>query len=153
MKAFGLTVFLSLIIPALGMAQDLDEKNEKIQAQKVAFITEKLKLTPREAQVFWPIYNEYQDKQNKIVAQRKSTREYYRENSDNLTDKEISDILDKYVALQQKELDLFKEYNEKFKTALPPNKVMKLYLADTEFKAWLINQLRGNSQVKPRANR
>ena len=39
---------------------------QQIKAQKVAFITEQLSLTPKEAQKFWPIYNTYEDKLNQI---------------------------------------------------------------------------------------
>ena len=31
---------------------------ERIQAEKIAFITQELDLTPEEAQVFWPVYNQ-----------------------------------------------------------------------------------------------
>ncbi len=40
-------------------AQDDDPRGEKIQALKIAFITQKLGLTAEEAQKFWPIYNQY----------------------------------------------------------------------------------------------
>jgi hypothetical protein len=35
------------------------QRQEKIQALKIAFITQKLKLTPAEAEKFWPVYNQY----------------------------------------------------------------------------------------------
>ena len=41
-------------------AQDPDDtRAEKIQSLKIAFITQKLQLTPDEAQKFWPVYNQY----------------------------------------------------------------------------------------------
>ena len=31
---------------------------ERIQSEKIAFITQELDLSPEEAQVFWPVYNQ-----------------------------------------------------------------------------------------------
>jgi len=39
---------------------------EKIEAQRVAFITQELDLTPDEAKVFWPVYNEYDAKRHEF---------------------------------------------------------------------------------------
>jgi hypothetical protein len=129
------------IFPSL-FAQEPEERNDKIQAQKVAFLTERMNLSSNEAQVFWPIYNEYQAKKEKITAQRRSTREYYKQNAVTLSDKEASDILNKFVSIEQQDVNLFVEYNDKFKQVLPAKKVMQLYIAENQFKAWLINKLR-----------
>ncbi|MEE9406582.1 MAG: sensor of ECF-type sigma factor [Polaribacter sp.] len=37
-------------------------RNEKIKILKIAFLTEELNLTSKEAQEFWPIYNKYDKK-------------------------------------------------------------------------------------------
>ena len=44
---------------------------KKVDALRIAFITEKLQLTTQEAQVFWPVYNEYQGKLKEIRQQGK----------------------------------------------------------------------------------
>ena len=35
---------------------------EKFKAEKIAYITNALSLTPKEAEVFWPVYNEFEGK-------------------------------------------------------------------------------------------
>ena len=52
---------LVLLIGLSGYAQRDGRMNERIKAQKVAFITEKLSLTAEEAQQFWPIYNAFEE--------------------------------------------------------------------------------------------
>ena len=42
---------------------------ERVQALKVAFITKALNLTSAEAEKFWPIYNEFQDKRDVVRKQ------------------------------------------------------------------------------------
>ena len=64
MKSALLSLFLLVYTCAISFAQPPEddnnkEKREQIQAQKIAFISTQLELTPDEAQKFWPIYNRY----------------------------------------------------------------------------------------------
>ena len=43
-----------------------DEKRKEFDAQKVAFFTQELDLSPVEAESFWPLYNEMQKKSREI---------------------------------------------------------------------------------------
>ena len=60
MKKYILILFVILGSFSGIKAQDVNEsKAERIQALKIAFITQKLQLTADEAQKFWPVYNQY----------------------------------------------------------------------------------------------
>lgn len=122
-------------------AQEGGSHHEKITAQRIAFITSKLDLTPTEAQNFWPIYNEYDQKQHQLMHETRSSMMLDPDKIDALTDKEASDIADSQVAVSQKMADLRKEYNSKFKSVLPAKKVLKLYNAEREFQKTLIDRL------------
>ena len=62
MKTKFLHLFLFLFISNWGFSQDFKEKKEKIRGLKIAFISQKLSLTPEEAEKFWPVYNKYDTK-------------------------------------------------------------------------------------------
>ena len=56
-----------LLFPFAGIAQQLSpEQQEKYEALKVAFLTEELSLSSKEAQAFWPVYNEMDEKLTEI---------------------------------------------------------------------------------------
>ena len=114
---------------------------EKIEALRVAFIAKEVKLTPAEAQVFWPVYNEWQDKLEGLKTKRKEFKKV-KEDPNSATDKEIEAYLSTELLIKQKEADLFKEYNEKLKKILPIKKVALVYKAEEEFKKELIKQLK-----------
>ena len=118
------------------------EKKENIEAMKIAFLTQKLDLTPQEAQQFWPVYNQYTDKAGELRKKRRQENKDTKQNVDELSDKEVEQLVNNNLANRQKELDLQKEYNEKFKAVLPIKKVAKLYAAEEQFKVVLINKLR-----------
>jgi hypothetical protein len=116
-------------------------KQDKIEALKVSFITEKINLTPNEAQGFWPLYNEYNDK---IKFARKNFRQQNSNVADFKTDKEADDFLNAELKLRQTEVDLQKEYFEKFKKILGSKKTGLLRKAEEEFKKEIIKTIKGN---------
>lgn len=128
------------------VAQDNQNKAELVKAQKIAFFTQKLNLTPDEAQRFWPVYNEYWSRKNIIIADRRETMAYCQKNLSRMSSKEIKAYADKYVGFQKKEADLLLEFNLKFQKVLPVEKVMKLYQADNDFKNWLLQQIKGGGK-------
>jgi hypothetical protein len=139
-----LPIVICCLIPFSVFAQHGNSRYERVQAQKIAFFTERLQLTSSEAEKFWPVYNDYQNRKNKIANERRTLTQYFVENSENMSDKEISESLDKFIQLQKKETELLETYNEKFKQILPDEKVMKIYITEFQFKNWLLKQLRSN---------
>ncbi len=132
---FVIAVFATKLSYAQGGKQD------KIEALKVSFITEKINLTPNEAQGFWPLYNEYNDK---IKFARKNFRQQYGTVTDFKTDKEADDYLGAELKLRQTEVDLQKEYFDKFKKILGSKKTGLLRKAEEEFKKEIIKTIKGN---------
>jgi hypothetical protein len=114
-------------------------KKEKIDALRVAFITEQLDLTTDESQKFWPVYNEYQDK---LKAAR---REFKALPTTFTGDKDAQEYLDAELLFKQRELSLYKEYFDKFKKVLPVKKVAQLRKAEEDFKKELVRQLQGKA--------
>lgn len=117
------------------------ERREKIEAMKVAFLTQQLDLSSREAQQFWPVYNEYQDKLEALRQQRRKDRKA--STSDALSDKDAEALLDQELAFRQQEIDLQKTYYQRFKGVLTVRKALKLMRSEEEFKRVLLEQIKG----------
>lgn len=128
--------------PASDKKEKQAEKRENIEAQRVAFITQELNLTPEEAQKFWPVYNQYTEKLQESRKKRRQEMKDSKENIDEMSDKEVEKLVDEEIIERQKELDLQKEYHSKFKAILPIKKVAKLYRAEDKFKRVLLNKLK-----------
>src|SRR5690606_28771359 len=106
---------------------------EHFKTMKIAYLTEKLSLTPEEAEKFWPVYNEYTEKKTSIHKEfRQDKKEAMADNE--LTDAEAEKAINERIIVKQKELDLEKEYLAKFKAVLPVKKVGLLYHAEENFK-------------------
>jgi len=146
-RIFLLTAIMTLwLIPEL-KAQPND-REEKVEAIKVGYLTNHMNLTPTEAQVFWPVYNAFQAE---LKAVREARREYnfgkWRK-LDTMSDSEIKELLDKQFEFEQQELDVKKKYYYEFLKVLTPLKVAQYFKAEEEFKLWLLKKAREQKQNK-----
>jgi hypothetical protein len=135
-------VILTGFYSVAALSQNNDKK-EKIESFKVAFITQKLNLTTKEAQLFWPVYNEYLDKIEALKNARKKELRSANINIDTYSDKDLELMLDNEFLSKEKEVELGKEYFNKFKSVIPVKKVILLYKAEDEFKRELLRQISG----------
>jgi Spy/CpxP family protein refolding chaperone len=110
-----------------------NERMKEIEAQRSAYITAALSLTPEEAQRFWPLFNEMSDKRQ---ALRKEDRELHRslmKNEMDPTEAEAEATLEKSLTIRARELDLERTYTERFKKAIGAVKTVKLDKAERDF--------------------
>jgi len=145
-----LNLFVIMLVLSFGItthAQDIEsEKLDRINAQKVAFFTQGIQLSQAEAEIFWPVYNEYQQKRNELQLARKESRKSYTMFKETLSDQEIEKLADQFVNFSINEAELLAEYHKKFKDILPISKVMKLYEAENQFRNYLLRQIRNRQQ-------
>lgn len=118
-----------------------EQRKEKVESLRIAYITKELALTPEEAQVFWPVYNEYQSKSE---ASRKEFRQKYNKetNYDFATDKEAEDFINADIKHKAEEVELMKTYYEKLKKVISVKKVAKLRRAEESFRQELLKQVK-----------
>ena len=146
MRPLIMIVFLTGIV-IRGAAQDEEQPltdpkvQSRIDAAKAAYITERLKLSPEEAEKFWPIYKEFADK-------RKVLRQQYRESKSTQTDDQA--VVDHQLKLKQQELDLEKEYSGRFLKVISAQKVMHLRNAERDFAKIIIRQIQQRQMQQER---
>lgn len=119
-----------------------DKSADKIKSIKIAYITERLSLTPEEAEIFWPVYNDFENRKHEINHNKKKVAELFMQNQESLSDAEISKMLDDHLKYSMEETELLVQFDTKFREILPPGKVLKLYIADVQFRNYLINKFK-----------
>jgi len=135
MKNFSILLFV--LVTSISFSQN-ESKSEKVETMKIAFLTNKLNLTAKEAQVFWPLYNEYNQKIEALRKAKKSEYDEIKSKNGTPSDKEIAAYMEEVFATKQKELDLQKDYYTKYVKVLPMKKVALLYQAENQFKKELL---------------
>ena len=120
----------------------------KMMSEKIAYITSALELTPQEAQVFWPVYNqvakEKHEAQVQIIKAYHALSKALKE--DNASEKEIDKLLDNYLTAKQASKDADKGEVEKFRKVLSGEKVARLYIAEEGFRRHYIHHMKGNNK-------
>lgn len=120
-------------------------KEDKIKAKKVAFFTQKLNLNSDEAEVFWPVYNEYQEQRESLFEQRKTIHDQFARSLHKMSTKEVDESLDKLMEISKDEAALLETYVAKFKNILPDKKVAQLFVVEEDYKRFLLQQIRNNA--------
>lgn len=144
-------VFAMLSISSIqAQPKDQSDWHEKMMSEKIAYITSALELTPEEAQVFWPVYNQIEkgkhESQIKVMKAYGALAKALKEN--NVSDKEIDRLLDNYLAAKQANKDADNGEIEKYRKILSGKKVAKLYMAEEGFRRHHIRNMKGGPQAK-----
>lgn len=102
---YFLMISVILTAPGLSNAQK-DDRVKHIEAVKAAFITQKLDLTTREAQNFWPLYNTYQKEIEALYIQKKHDPASRRDDPNKQLDDEFMH--------DERMLEMKKKYRKRF---------------------------------------
>jgi len=127
----GLFSMVSVTVSGQENNRTTFDRNE-FWVKRNAFITSEIGLTSDEAVKFIPVENEYKQKQFESGRDcRRLTQE--NQNKKNMTNAEYLKMIDCYLENRMKEVQLEKEYFEKFKKILSPAKLCKYQQADAKF--------------------
>ena len=117
---------------------------EKIKSLKVAFITDQLELTSKEAQQFWPVYNKFEEQREDLrQKERTAVRDKIR-NASELTEDEAVQLLTQFISFKERAEILDTSYLNELKKVLSSKKTLLLLSAEEEIKRHLIKQYRQN---------
>lgn len=118
------------------------EVQQRMKVEKITFIANQLELTPQEAQNFWPVYNEYEQKKFKIEKEKHILEIKSKSPQDTIPLKEFQELCMKYVSLAEQETAMLETYNKQLLKILPADKVLKLYFSERKFRSHMLQEYR-----------
>lgn len=129
-------LLVSFLMHAQGPVRD------RIKTLKVAFITERVGLTSKEAQQFWPIYNEHEDNLKEIRRKERAELEVNIARAQDLSNTDSERLLDRLLELQFEKQKVDQEFLSRLRTVIPAKKVLLLVKAEEDFKRQMIQEFR-----------
>jgi hypothetical protein len=131
------------------------ERMKQIHAAKMAYITDRLHLSPPQSANFIPLYNDYE---KEIWGTRQEfNRKYNNSNPpDKAYDATSRQYIDDNLDYQQKVIEIKRKYNDQFLKTISPQQLADLYVAEREFRQILMQRLkerRSNGGGRGRFNR
>lgn len=138
---------LLILISISGFGQINERKLDRIKALRVAFISEKLDLTPDEAERFWPIFNAFDDRNMELQKQKRQLMQKLKPiNASTLSEKESAQLM---IQDEQIESDLQKNRQQLIRDlqgVIPNQKIIMLRQLEIEFKQKLIEQIKNRRE-------
>jgi hypothetical protein len=138
MKQFGRILLLMLATCSAVFAQPGDRR-EKIHAIKVGYITDKINLTPGQAEKFWPVYNRYEQEWRQM---RQEFKKKYPKDNNSMNEHDSKKFIEDNLEVREARLNLEKKYKNEFLKVISAQQLAALYQAEREFKQMLIQNLK-----------
>lgn len=141
-------LFLIILLSGTGssiLAQP-DEHMDRFHDEKVNFFNEKLDLSESEAKLFWPVQEDFHNRNMKINEDERTLLNYYSNNYEAMSEKEIDDTIEKFMGLQKKRLELTTQYHDTFVKIIGKKKTMKMYSLDREFRMYILRKFRSGGE-------
>lgn len=129
-------------LPQSQTTQKQGGHGSEIRNMKIAFLTEALQLTPEQSQQFWPVYNEYWRARKEVSRRRHEVYKVIREG--NAGEAQFKELL----AVMDAERKVAADYMAKFRRILPDNKAARVFVADEDFKNFLVRRATGGGPKK-----
>lgn len=129
-----------------------EERIEKFRSMKIAFFTERLELTPAEAETFWPAYNEHEKQMREISSFRHFRHKNIEERLASMTDQEAEEMVDEMMEARKKEVQLETAFHKDLKKILPPKKVMRFYITEIQFREYMLRKIRDERSERHRGS-
>ena len=136
-----LMLFVGSTIMAQTVNDYLELTRSVLQTEKKAAIAEIMQFTDAEATVFWPLYNEFNEKLYTVGNRQVAIIMDYAENYENLTDEKADELWTSYMKVESDYLKIEKQYYKKFKKILPAGKVAQYFQAENKINTLIDAQL------------
>ena len=139
-------ILLSLFLLTFSAFSQHKEREERIKTLKIAFITERLAFTETEAQKFWPIYNAFEEENNKLRRDSYNKRKV--EDFDSMTEADAKLLLDDMSSIENKRHKLREKFMKDLLAVLPAKKVILLKKTEDEFNKKMFEEFKKRRQEK-----
>ena len=122
--------FLAFSVPGFSQDRNQEYDKEKLDAARVAFITNRLDLKPSQAEKFWPVFNQYREDRKVLMEEMSIFNKSCMQETDNDSAKEK---IGKRFEIQQKLLDREKIFMNEIIQVITPVQALKLNGVNRDF--------------------
>ncbi|MEA3477965.1 MAG: hypothetical protein U9R60_07290 [Bacteroidota bacterium] len=141
-------IFITLVFASFGMLLWAQQSSDYIELMRSVIKTEKkvaisdvMQLSEEEADLFWPLYNEYNEKRYVIKTSFVRLIEEFAENYSKMTDELATDYWKRSLKIDTDLLNLEKTYYKKFLKVLDAQKTFRYFQAENKIEALINAQL------------
>lgn len=138
MKKLIFTIYILLVPFAVAMGQDGDAF-DKIESARIALITNRLGLSPEQAEKFWPVYREYSMQREDLRREFMQARQQV--DRQQLSEEESKRLLQLGMQIKEREVVLDRNFNERLANVISNRQLLELRKAEQDFRRMLLERL------------
>jgi len=113
----------------------IEVTRDKVRTDRKDLVAKSMKLTDDEAQVFWPIYDQYADELSKLSDRTVTLVTQFADNYKDLADREAVRMTTESLSIEQQKLSIRQRYARKLATVLPGKKVARFFQLERRLDA------------------
>ena len=141
-----LSIILIMMVAWLGAFAQNKEAIKQIDIARIALITERLNLTPEQAEKFWPLYREYNQQRRLLREEFRNARQSV--DKENLTEEQSKELMKKALEMKQRELNLENEYAQKMTQHISAQQMLQLRAAEHDFQQMVLKRIQNQRQMQ-----
>ena len=103
-----------------------------VKTEKISVITDVMKFNDQEAEVFWPIYREYEFERTKLGDKKYNLLKKYAENYENMSDDTAEEILLEAFDVSEERIDIKRKYYKKLSEVLSKRRAAQFMQLDNQ---------------------
>lgn len=143
-------ILLTMALFITGYSQKATSAREKIESARIALITDRLGLTPEQAEKFWPLYNEFKLKNEGLKKEYETAKAEI--NPQTATDEDKRKLLNLGLNLKEQKVALEKDYSQRMLRVISAQQMMSLRKAEDDFRRMILEQLQKRRLQQGRRN-
>jgi hypothetical protein len=135
-----LGVTLSGLYPSQALAEGpLSEEyitllRTNLVTQKAAVIVNKMRLSEKEMNAFWPVYNKYQKDLGKVGDEKVELIKDYMAHVEQVDDAQARELTARALAIEEKRLAVIKQYIEAFDQVLSAKQIARFFQLELQMQ-------------------
>lgn len=138
-----LALLMLFLFSGLVVGQKSDNNEDRIKALKIAYLTDKMELTPETSKKFWPIYNEYNEKRYEQKRRYRPKKDIYEMNA-----AESKEYVNTCLEVDENLVALSKKFHKDLESILSPEQIARWHAAEYDFKKKILKSLQEKNNVK-----
>ncbi|MEE8261356.1 MAG: hypothetical protein V3R83_02655 [Gammaproteobacteria bacterium] len=138
---FGVTPGIVVAAPVAEPTQDqqMEMTRADIINQRKQIVAANMEITADQAQVFWPLYQQYTSAMQKVNDRELALIQGYANayNANTLTNAQAKSMFGEWMSIEEAALQLKKKFAPKFEEILPSKKVVRFFQIDNKLDAMI----------------
>lgn len=139
--SMALAICVTVAVVHAASAQDTHTQRQldlaAARADRKALVGQNMHLTETQAKAFWPLYDAYEARMDKLDDRHAAEVREYAEHYQTFSDQDATRKLDEVMAIKQARLDVQREFIPQFRAAIASINTTRFFQIDNKLNALL----------------